>query len=309
MRVTSTTYTNMLIGSSQSSQQQLAQMQQEISTGDSVQFPSDNPVAYEQASQDQAALSQLNAYSSAAQTATTDTTTNNSAMTSLHQLVAQASEYATSVTTNMTPAQLQDIGTEMNSLLSQITSLANQQSNGNYIFGGTSNQPPISSSTGTYNAATNGTETSIEVQQGNSVQTGILAGRPGTPPVDGFLYDSTSGVDVIGAIQQAATDLNAGNAAAVQTTDLPALNQALDHVSLYVGSTAASMSAVQAATQSNSQQVTSQSNNLNELTQTNLPDVTLQLQQIQTQYQASLEAGSRILGMSLLNYIGSVPTT
>jgi len=48
---------------------------------------------------------------------------------------------------------------------------------------------------------------------------------------------------------------------------------------------------------------------LNTLTQTNLPNAELQLQQIQNQYQASLAAGSRILSMSLLNYIGSVPTT
>jgi flagellar hook-associated protein 3 FlgL len=307
MRVTSNTYTSLLIGSSQSSQQMLGQLQQEISTGDSVQSPSDDPVGYSQASQVQASLSQLNAYTSAAATATTDTTTNNSAMTALHQLVAQASEYATSVTTNMTSGQLQDIGTEMNSLLSQITSIANQQSNGTYIFGGTSNQPPISG--GTYNSATNGTETSIEVQPGNNVQTGIVAGGPGTPPVDGFLYNSTTGVDVIGAIKQAVSDLNSGNAAAVQTTDLPALNNALDNVSLYVGSTAASMAAVQTASQSLATQTTADTDQLNSITQTNLPNVTLQLQQIQTQYQASLEAGSRILGMSLLNYISSVPNT
>ncbi len=69
------------------------------------------------------------------------------------------------------------------------------------------------------------------------------------------------------------------------------------------------MSAVQTASTSLQQQTTAQSDQLNTLTQTNLPDATIQLQQIQNQYQASLEAGSRILSMSLLNYISSVPTT
>jgi flagellar hook-associated protein 3 FlgL len=307
MRVTSTTYSNMVVNSSQSAQQQVATLQQEISTGDSVQFASDNPLAYQEASQDQATLSQLNAYTKAASTATTLTSQNNQAMTSLHQLIAQASEYATSVNSTMSASQMQNLGTEMSSLLSQLTSTVNQTYNGNYLFGGTSNQPPLSS-TGAYNPATNGQGSTIDVQQGNAVQTGIVAGRPGTPPVDGFLYDSASGVDVVGALQQAITDLNAGNASAVQTTDLPALNNALNLVSSYVGSTAASMAAVQTATNSLTQQTTSQNNQLNALTQTNLPNVTLQLQQIQTQYQASLEAGSRILGMSFLNYIGSVPS-
>lgn len=309
MRITSNTYTNLILNSSQTSQEQLATLQQQISTGESVQDASDNPLVYEQAAQTQTSLEQLNTYNTAATEASSLATQNNSAMTSLHQIVAQASELATSVTTNMSSAQLQAIGTQMSTLVTQITSIANQQSvNGTYLFGGTSNQPPITA-TGTYNASTNGEEATIEVQPGNPVQTGIVAGRSGSPPVSGFLYDPTTGVDVLGALNQAVTDLNAGNATAVQSTDLPALNNALDLVSQYVGSTAASMSAVQTASQSLSQQITAQSDQLNTLTQTNLPDAELQLQQIQNQYQASLAAGSRILSMSLLNYIGSVPTT
>jgi flagellar hook-associated protein 3 FlgL len=309
MRITSNTYTNLILNSSQTSQEQLATLQQQISTGESVQDASDNPLVYEQAAQTQTSLEQLNTYNTAATEASSLATQNNSAMTSLHQIVAQASELATSVTTNMSSAQLQAIGTQMSTLVTQITSIANQQSvNGTYLFGGTSNQPPITA-TGTYNASTNGEEATIEVQPGNPVQTGIVAGRSGSPPVSGFLYDPTTGVDVLGALNQAVTDLNAGNATAVQSTDLPALNNALDLVSQYVGSTAASMSAVQTASQSLSQQITTQGDQLNTLTQTNLPNAELQLQQIQNQYQASLAAGSRILSMSLLNYIGSVPTT
>jgi len=309
MRITSNTYTNLILNSSQTSQEQLATLQQQISTGESVQDASDNPLVYEQAAQTQTSLEQLNTYNTAATEASSLATQNNSAMTSLHQIVAQASELATSVTTNMSSAQLQAIGTQMSTLVTQITSIANQQSvNGTYLFGGTSNQPPITA-TGTYNASTNGEEATIEVQPGNPVQTGIVAGRSGSPPVSGFLYGPTTGVDVLGALNQAVTDLNAGNATAVQSTDLPALNNALDLVSQYVGSTAASMSAVQTASQSLSQQITTQGDQLNTLTQTNLPNAELQLQQIQNQYQASLAAGSRILSMSLLNYIGSVPTT
>jgi flagellar hook-associated protein 3 FlgL len=310
MRVTSTTYSNLVINSSQNAQQQLAALQQQISSGDSVQFASDNPLVFQQASQTQTSLAQLNAYTSAAATATTQTSANNAAMTSLHTVVAQASELATGVTGTMSTSDIQNVGTEMNALLTQITSIANQtDSNGNYLFGGTSNQAPISTTTGTYNTATNGDTTSIDVQQGNSIQTGIVAGRPGSPPVDGFLYDSTTGVDVVGAIKQAVTDLNSGNVTALQSTDLPALNKALDLVSSYVGSTAATMSAVQNASNALSSETTAQTNTLNSLTQTNLPTATLQLQQIQTQYQAALEAGSRILNLSILNYIGSVSTS
>ncbi len=309
MRVTSSTYTSLLINSSQGSQQALAVLQQQISSGDSIQFASDNPVDYEQAAQTQASLAQLNAYSNAATEASSLTSQNNSAMTNLHQIVAQATEDIASVTSNTSASGLQDIATELSSLVTQLTSIANQKSTtGTYLFGGTSNQPPITSS-GTYNTAANGDTTSIDVQAGNSVQTSIVAGQPGPPAVSGFLYDSSSGVDVLATLNQTIADLNAGNASAVMSTDAPALNKGLAHISLYVGSTAAAMSAVQTASTALQQQVTSSTNQLNSLTQTNLPDATLQLQQIQTQYQASLEAGSRILGLSMLNYMSSIPST
>jgi flagellar hook-associated protein 3 FlgL len=308
MRVTSTTYSNMLINSSNSSQYQLAVLQQEVSSGNSIQFASDNPLAFQQALQNETNLAKLNSYTSAASTATTDTSANYQAMSSIHQIMAQASEYVTGITTNTPASSLADVGTEMQTLLTQLTSTVNQQSNGNYLFGGTANLPPLDSS-GNYNTSTNGSETSVEVGQGNSIQTGIVAGRPtGTPPVDGFLYDSSTGVDVVASLKQAISDLNSGNASAVLSTDAPAISAALDHVSMYVGKTAASMAAVTTASNTLTQQTASQNNQLNSLTQTNLATASLQLQQVQNQYQASLEAGTRLMNLSILNYMSSVGT-
>ena len=130
MRVTSNTYTNLVISSSQTEQQQLALLQNQISTGNSIQNPSDNPELYAQAAQDQTTLSQLENYTSAANTATTLTEQNNTAMTSVHQIVAQAGEYLASVTSNMSTSQMQDLGTEMTSLVSELTSIVNQSSGG-----------------------------------------------------------------------------------------------------------------------------------------------------------------------------------
>jgi flagellar hook-associated protein 3 FlgL len=307
MRITANTYTDLVISSSQTSQQRLATIQQQISSGNTVQNPSDDPLTYGQASQTQNQLAQLTAYSQAAQQATTMTAQNNTAMTSLHQLVAQGGEYLSSVTSNMTSSQLQDIGTEMNSLITQLTSIVNQKStDGTYLFGGTSNQPPIDTTTGAYNTSTNGDETSINVQAGNPVTVGIAAGRSGTPPVDGFLYDSTSGTDVLAALTQAKNDLNSGNVTALQGADTTAMSKALNLVSSYVGSTAANMAAVQTATTSLQQQTVSTQNTLNNLTQTNLPNASVQLQQLEMQYQATLESGTRLMNLSILSYMSNI---
>jgi flagellin-like hook-associated protein FlgL len=69
------------------------------------------------------------------------------------------------------------------------------------------------------------------------------------------------------------------------------------------------MSAVATATTQLSQQSTSEENTINGLVQTNLPTASVQLQQLEMQYQASLEAGTRVMNLSILNYIDQVSTT
>lgn len=309
MRVTSNTYTNLVVSSSQSQQQQLALVQSQISTGSRIQNPSDDPSVYSQAAQDQALLSQLQNYQSAASTATTMTAQNNTAMTSVHQIVAQASEYLAGVTSNMSGSALSNIGTEMDDLITQLTSIVNQKgSDGNYLFGGTSNKAPIDSS-GNYNSGTNGATSTIDVGQGTPVQVTIAAGSSGPPAVDGFLYDSSSGTDVLAALKTARDDLNSGNVSAVQGADVTAVNNALNLVSSYVGSTAANMAAVSLATTRLTSQATTESNTINNLTQTNLASASVQLQQVEMQYQASLEAGTRVMNLSILNYMSGVSTS
>jgi flagellar hook-associated protein 3 FlgL len=309
MRVTSNTFTSQIIAGSQSAQSLLANLQQEISTGNDIQNPSDDPIAYSEATQTQQSLDQLSTYSAAATQASTLATQNNQAMTSLHQIIAQAGELLASVSSNMSPSDLKDVGTQMSSLVSQLTTVANQTYNGNYLFGGTSNQPPINASTQTYNSQANGDTTSIEVQPGNSVQTGIVAGQPGPPAVDGFLYDSSTGTDVLASLKQAVADLNSGNVTAVQGTDTTAINNSLTLLSTYVGSTASDIGAAQTAGDQISQQMVTQQDSLNGLTQTNLPNAEIQLQQLQNQYEATLEAGTRIMNLSIMNYLSAVSTT
>ena len=109
-------------------------------------------------------------------------------------------------------------------------------------------------------------------------------------------------------MKQAVSDLNFGNVGALQGADVAAVNKALNLVSSYVGSTAASMSSVATATTQLSQQSASEQNTINGLVQTNLPTASVQLQQLEMQYQASLEAGTRVMNLSILNYIGQVST-
>jgi flagellin-like hook-associated protein FlgL len=59
MRITSSTYSNILLNSNQVSQQSQATLQTDISSGIDVTSASDSPTAYGEAAQDEASLTSL----------------------------------------------------------------------------------------------------------------------------------------------------------------------------------------------------------------------------------------------------------
>ena len=229
-------------------------------------------------------------------------------MTSLHQLVAQASELATSVTSNMSASDLQAVGTEMNALVSQLTSIVNQKTaNGNYLFGGTANQPPITSA-GTYNSATNGDDTTIEVAAGQS-RADQHRGRP-LRVAPGRRLSLRFNLGSRRARRPATDHHRSQRRQCLRRADRPICPR-----STKPSTTSPHMSEApppacppsRPPAPDSSSRSPRENNQFNALTQTNLPNATVQLQQIQMQYQATLEAGTRILGLSILNYIASRP--
>lgn len=137
---------------------QISQTQKQLSTGLKLQNASDNPAGMAQ-------VDQLNAQISASQ----QYQTNGSSLNANLQIEGQSLTGATSVMQSardlaleannsaMTPAQRQDIATQLQQLLQQLVSTANAtDSNGNFLFSGetTSTQPFAQSGTSvTYNGS------------------------------------------------------------------------------------------------------------------------------------------------------------
>lgn len=137
---------------------QISQTQKQLSTGLKLQNASDNPAGMAQ-------VDQLNAQISASQ----QYQTNGSSLNANLQIEGQSLTGATSVMQSardlaleannsaMTPAQRQDIATQLQQLLQQLVSTANAtDSNGNFLFSGetTTTQPFAQSGTSvTYNGS------------------------------------------------------------------------------------------------------------------------------------------------------------
>ncbi|HEX3656206.1 MAG TPA: hypothetical protein VHV55_10385 [Pirellulales bacterium] len=126
-----------LVAQMEGDQQQLSNLQEQISTGNQLLHPSDNPNAAMQGM----AVESLLLQKTTAQTNLTNTqATLNSAESTLGQvntlLTSVQSTAMAAISTSATSGTQQTAIQSINSALDQLTSLANQQFNGQYLFAG-----------------------------------------------------------------------------------------------------------------------------------------------------------------------------
>jgi flagellar hook-associated protein 3 len=118
-------------------QEQLLQLQNELSTGKSVNTPSDNPAAAAAIEQLNQAIQQSTAYNNNLQTAQSSLSQADSSMGSLQTLLTQAQSIASqNVGSTASATQRSAAADVVQSLYSQLLSIANTSNNGVYLFGG-----------------------------------------------------------------------------------------------------------------------------------------------------------------------------
>jgi flagellar hook-associated protein 3 FlgL len=331
MRVTSNTFPETFKSQLQYLQQQQLVYQTQAATGLRITKPSDDPAGFSEALQLNGSQDKNNAFLNTTQSTIALATANNQAMSDLSTLITRANELAIKATnTTSGTTGLQAIGTELSSILDQVVSVANRQYNGNYLFGGTNNVPPIvqtsagppptyeynnvptSAPPNTADTAQPGTYTSnvtqAEINAGNTINTGLVAGRSavagapfGRPAFDGFLYDSGSGLDILQTLTTVRNETLAGTPAT--SADLQQLNQAVNLNAVFVGKTASQLSALNLNQSLLQGLMQSGSKRIDEVSSASLTDALTNLQSVQTNYQAALQSGAKVLSVTLLNYL------
>lgn len=176
MRISTPMFNQDAVNGILSEEQQIAQTQDQLSTGLSINSPADNPVGEVQLLQLDTVNSQNTQYISNGQSATTNLTLEEQALSSstttlqsIRDLVVQAN----SGTNNA--SDLQDIATQISQLESQLQGQANSQNaQGQYLFAGfsTGTQPFVRGATGAITYLGDSGSTSVAINGGTSVQTG-----------------------------------------------------------------------------------------------------------------------------------------
>lgn len=288
---------NMLTSNLNSLQAQMLQAQEELSSGQSINQPSDNPVGTENALINQTALAENRQYQSNAQSAVNWLQSSDAALRAAINVVQQVRTLAVSTSSGtMTSVQYQAISDQVSSLLSSLVTVANTQSGDAYLFNGDQTAtPPYSQSGSTVTFAGGGGRQLREVAPGQTVQANVSGtvfqnAFQAISTMLGYLSSPGSVSQVTQTVGGAPSALSQLDTALGDLTNADAqvgaqLQQAQNAQSL-LSTLNTSLQQLQAAT-----------------LDANLPQTIVHYQELQTSYQSALAAGAQLIQPTLAKYL------
>jgi flagellar hook-associated protein 3 FlgL len=233
-------------------------------------------------------------------------TTSAAAMNSLQTLVSQVNEIATEASNGTNSStQLSDYATQVQDLIQEAVQLGNtQDADGNYIFSGTASKTkPFVVTT------TNGNITAVAYKGGTEVaesdigpNTTVSAQVLGSG-ADGLFTNTSTGADLFNHMLALQADLTSGNTSAIASTDAPALNTDEDNVVSQISANGVMQSALTAAGNIASAQSTNLTTQISGATNADMATTLTELEQTQTAYEAALESGTKVLQLSLVDFL------
>jgi flagellar hook-associated protein 3 FlgL len=312
MRIAGSAYSDMAVSQLNLLSAQQVKLQNQVSTGQRVQKPEDDPAAMAEGLSLQAQNSTVTQYSQNISTLQARANTVYTALDQLKTLSDRATEIATQADGTASPAQLQAYATEVGQLIQQAVSLANTKDGSQYIFAGTkSDQSPFTTTTDA-----NGNITAVSYRGNTSVmQTQIADGTtmsvdvPGANTTGsgprGVFSDSRYGADIFNHLISLQNHLQSGDTAAISSTDSPALLKDEDNIIYQVSANGVAQTRLTTAASAASSQQSSLQTAFTNLTGADLTQTIVDLTQAQNTYQAALAGSSALLKMqqSLLNYL------
>ena len=285
-----------LLSAMQTAQQNAQNAAQEVSTGLSVNNPGDNPAAVAalvttdaQTSQDAQFQTNVSDLQSKYQVA-------DSVLNSASQVLTSAITLGTEgATGTISAANRQSIASQVTGLQQQLLSLANTTYQGTYIFSGTdvTTQPFTQDSSApsgvTYNG--NSAVTSVEISQGQSIQTNL----PGDQ-----VFANAAG-NAFAALNDLANALNSGSGIAAANTEVQNAFNQLNNQRVFFGN---ALSQLQSTESFLSQDTVNLSQQKNTLIGANLTQAATELSQAEDAEQAGISATAQILNLpTLLEYL------
>jgi len=310
MRVTSNTTSTSLLQHVNALALRQSRLQTQIASGQKIQNAADDPVSMRRLMRmdlDAATAAQYQKSIGREQDRATEV---HSALKSLKTISDRAGEIATLADGLKSPQELAVYATEVTQLIKSAVQIANAKHQGVSLFAGTkSDQPPFALATGANGQVTgftyhgNESVSYTEIGPGNSVATELVGvNNSGTGP-RGLLADSASGADLLNHLISLQNHLAAGDVSAISSTDRPALAKDEENLLFHIGQNGITQSQLETSSALLKDQSASLETQVSKEADADLTQVIVKLNATQTAYQAALQSGAQLMGISLMNFL------
>ncbi len=283
----------------QQSQTTLNQALEQISTGKSVNVPSDNPAAASEMVQNTIETANVDQYTQNVTAVLSKVQASDSALSSVVSSLTQAISLGTEgANSTNSAANQQAIATQVQGILSSVVAQANTSYEGTYLFGGTANsQPPYTADPSSPNSY---------IYNGNTDQTSVAIGDSTNVQVNlpGSQIFSNSTTNVLGSLSALVTALQSGNSSAISTATT-GVTTVLNYVSQQRVFYANSESQLNSQETYLQQETVNLSSQQTSLVGVDMAQAATTLSQAETDNSAALAAAAKVLPTTLLNYLAT----
>jgi flagellar hook-associated protein 3 FlgL len=297
MRVTTNSNDSQMLAQIQNLISLQTRLQTQVSTGQRIFQPEDDPAGMGRVLALKTEQSQITQFASNTSYALDVSQASFSGLNAIKKISDRAGELSTLGAGDLSPDALKTNATEVNQLIEQGVQLANTQLRNNYLFAGTAvDTPPF---VATRDASGNITSVSYA---GNTTQASVQISSTASiaPGSSGAANQELA--DFLNHLVQLRDALNTGvstNVSAVQPALVTDENNLVSGLSEY--------GAVQLRIEISQSQQQDRLNDIDKLvsseTDVDLPTTITKLNQASVAYQAALQSTTKIMGMSLLDYL------
>lgn len=297
MRITDYTLSQQLLYQFGNSSQALSKSYSELSSGQKIVKPSDDPTQASYVLSQQSDLRRNSQFLSNVTRADQLSTVTYANVKNLKDLVTRASELGTKITDLSDATVFTANKTEVNGLIEQAIQLMNTQQNGEYIFAGTkSTTSPI-----TVTRDTNGTATAVAYAGGSTASSIAVSENISVTPYSSATQNQQI-IDTINHLITLRDAMEDNDASAVRTATATItddedliINQMSDHATVQSRLDLLSAQLKTSATATTTE--------ISARADVDIAEATVRYNMMQNAYQASIAAGSKMLSVSLLDYL------
>ncbi len=292
MRITNNLTTRNSLYGLQQALRAVDDAQRRATTGTRVEKASDDPAATTAIVGAASSLRAITQYQRTINTATARLAAEEQALGSVTQILERAKELAMSQgTATANAATRLTVKAEVDQLMQALVQLGNQRYDGEYLFGGDqSDVAPLSGVTPPFTAAAPTGTRRLEISSNLRIQAGHNA-------TDVFLNPG-----VMASLEQLSSALGADNDTAIRAS-ITSIDAATASVQVLIGDTGAQAAQLEIASANLGALDTSLRAFRSNLQDADLEQAVSDLVSRQTAYQAAMLSTSRIMGMSLTDYI------